>query len=333
MIGASVGARLAVSIVTGANEALILQCLESLFRTTRGDPFRLSVNVVCNRPGSSVGARLRAAFPQVRVLENAQIRGFAANHNLTLRASRADFILVLNDDLIFLDGAVAKAIRFLEEPGNQDVGVLTPRLLNPDGSLQPCTSSFPTVPRVLLWISGIRDRIPTTPRLFWLARLLGRGHGRSRYWEHDRTCDVDTFWGAAMFVRGRALREVGEMDETSRVGGEETEWHRRFWDRGWRVVFFADAEVIHLGSQTVGQDPWLENEFFKGSLNYFLRHRSPAVYYALLVSSAVVLGLRTLLAVLRRDRDLAGRTRLGLRTALVWMRAGRLERGVDHLSL
>lgn len=331
MTGGVARPHLDVSIVTGGNEPLIFECLESLFRTTRGDPFHLSVNVVCNRPGSSVGARLRAAFPSVHVLENAMVRGFAANHNVTLRASGADFILVLNDDLIFLDGAVGKAIRFLEEPGNQNVGMLTPRLLNPDGTLQPCTSSFPTVPRVLLWLSGIRDRIPTTRSLFWLARLLGRGHGRSRYWEHDRTCDVETFWGAAMVVRGRAIRDVGVMDETSQVGGEETEWHRRFWNRGWRVVFFAGAEVIHLGSQTIGQDPWLENEFFKGSLNYFRRHRSPLVYYTLLVSSAAVLGVRILLALLQGDRDLAGRMGLGLRTALAWIRAGRLE-PVDHPS-
>lgn len=322
--------RVDVSIVTGANEALIFQCLESFFRTTGREPFTQRVSVVCNTPGSPLGGRLRAQYADVRVVENQEVRGFAANHNLTLRSSNADFILVLNDDLVFLDGAVGAAIRFLEQPENRDVGILTPRLLNPDGTLQPCTSSFPTVPRVLLWISGIRDRIPTTKRLFWLARLLRRGHGRSRFWAHDRPCDVDTFWGAAMFVRGRALRDVGVMDEATIVGGEETEWHRRFWQHGWRVVFYPGAEVVHLGSQTVGQDPRLEIEFFKGCLNYFRRHRSRPVYYGLRLSAAAVFLLRSVVALLRGNRAQAGQARLGFQTAVAWLWASPSRSRVDH---
>jgi len=316
-----------VSIVSGLNQALTVQCLESLLGTAGDDRFDLRVTVTCNTPGSTLASRLRKQYPGVRVLENQSVKGFAANHNVVLRASTADYVLVLNDDLIFRPGAVAAAIEFLERPENQGVGTLTPRLLNPDGTLQPCTFSFPTVTRVLLAVSGIRDRIPTTPRLYWLARLLRRSNGRSRFWEHDRVCDVETFAGAAMFVRGRALRDVGVLDETTQVGGEETEWHRRFWERGWRVVFYPGAEVVHLGSQTVGRDPSLDNEFFKGALNYFRLHGSAGAYLGLLVSSAALFGFRRALAVVRGDRERAGRAAVGWRTALAWLRAGRSHAG------
>ena len=68
-----------------------------------------------------------------------------------------------------------------------------------------------------------------------------------------------------------------DVIDISQVGAEETEWHRRFYEHGWKVVFFADASVIHYGSQTVAENNGaLYPEYLKGVLNYFRLHRPAA---------------------------------------------------------
>lgn len=313
------GPTVAVSIVVGANEAMIFGCLKSLFATTRDANLSVSVTVVDNNTRGTVAERIREAFPAVRVIRNTSRRGFAANHNAVLVDADADYFLILNDDVICLDGALEHAVAFLEDAEDGDVGVVGPMLLNPDRTLQPSTYSFPSVARALFDVAGLRDMVPTTRRLFRFARLVGKGSGRSRFWAHDRICDVETFAGAFMLVRRSVWESVGGMDEAALVGGEDTEWHYRIWQAGWRVVFLPGAKVIHFGSETVGRTAGVRMEYLKGYLNFFRRHRSRLTFVVFATMAASVFSLRWVVSSVlgnpaRRAEDAAG-----LRTALQWL--------------
>ena len=294
---------LEVSVVFGANEEHIAACLASL-EDARASGLDVRVTVFANDPTSVLADELGARFPWARIVRNAGVRGFAENHNDVLRASSADYVLVLNDDVILRPGAVRACIDFLERPENARVASLSPRLLDPDGSLQRSTYAFPTPLRAWLSVTGLRAWLPFGRLTDAAARMSGRGAGRSRFWAHDRTVDVDTFRGACMFVRSATVHEIGAMDEASRIGVEEVEWHRRALDRGWRVVFFADAEVVHFGSRTIRLDPSLRNEYLKGFLNFFRKHRSPLVHRGFAAAAAGGLALRAAaLGVSGKGRD------------------------------
>jgi GT2 family glycosyltransferase len=177
----------------------------------------------------------------------------------------------------------------MELPENARVAAVSPRLDNTDGSLQPSTYSFSSMPQTLLAHSGIREHRVTESIVAAVAPILRRRAGSSRYWKHDRTMEVETFRGACVAVRMQAVREVGPMAEVALVGGEETEWHYRFQRAGWKVVFFADASVIHHGSQTVnnGSQQHLP-EYLKGTLYYF-RSSRPRITY--LIFCGMLLGV------------------------------------------
>jgi len=256
------------------------------------------------------------------IIENAQPLGFAANHNRILEQAQADYVFVLNDDLIFLPGSIEKMLDFMERPESQDIGVLSPRLLNPDGSLQPSTYAFPTVLTAFLDVSGLRNLIPFGRPLNALAYCLGRGKGRSRFWAHDRTVDVDTFRGACMLCRTRAVRQVGPMITISLAGGEETEWHYRFWKAGWRVVFFPEAEVIHYGGQTRGRMVSLRNERIKALLYFFGQHKSKIAFYTFGMLTWLTLGIRGYFYGIA-GRQIEAETDLaGSRIVAMWMKKG-----------
>jgi len=228
--------------------------------------------------------------------------GFAANHNRILRCATTDYLLVANDDLIFRGHAVSLALAELRRPENRDVGSLSPRLLNEDGTLQRSTYGFPTVSRALLDLSGIRDLLPHNRATDLVARHAGRGYGRSRFWPHDRACDVETFRGAAMFIRNAAWRDSGEFSEVATVRGEIAEWHRRSRDRGWRARYFPAAEVTHYGSRTVGRNRLLQNEYLKGYAVYFARFGKSSALPAFRICGVALSLVRLAAAALSGDR-------------------------------
>lgn len=288
-----------VSVVFGPNERHIEACLESLFREAAAASVAMAVTVVANGSGHDLADVLEKRFPGMEVVRNERTLGFAENHNRVLRRSTAEYVLVLNDDVVLLPGSLRACLAFFARPGNENVAVVAPRLLNPDGSLQPSTYSFPTLPRAFLSVTGLRQIVPFGRGLDLLARMIGRGQGKSRFWAHDRTVDIDTFRGAFVLVRGETVRQVGVMDEVSKVGVEETEWHRRMRDAGWRVVFHPEAEVIHHGSATIAGNYRLRNEYLKGFLNYFRKHRSGTAYRGFAVAAAAGLTGRAAVLALR----------------------------------
>lgn len=289
------------SVVSGSNEELIVDCLESLFETMRDSPYTWRVTATCNTPGSRLPERLRDEFPDVDVVVNSIVRGFAANHNEVLKRTQADYVWVLNDDLVFLPETVARVTEFLGAAENARVGALSPKLLNTDGSLQPSTYSFPSMPQTLLAHSGLRDHPLVSRMVSAAAPVLRRRLGSSRHWNHDRTLEVDTFRGACVVARMTAVKEIGLMSEVALVGAEEIDWHKRFIQAGWKVVFFADASVIHHGSQTIDHDAKHRPEYLKGTLQFFRRDSSPVTYGVFCLALLTMFTVQRGIAGLRRD--------------------------------
>jgi GT2 family glycosyltransferase len=295
------------SIVSGSNEELIVECLRSLYSSLESTRLDWKVIATCNNPASSLGERLKAEFPRIDIIQNNEPRGYASNHNVVLGRSQADYVWVLNDDLVFRPDTVEAVTNFMEQPENARVAIVGPRLDNPDGSLQPSTYSFSSMPQTMLSHSGIREH-PVTERIVaTLAPVLRRRVGSSRYWKHDRTIEVDMLRGACLAVRMKAVREVGLMSEVALVGGEEVEWHYRFHRAGWKIVFFSGTSVVHYGSQTVDHATQRHlPEYLKGTLHHFQKSR-PRITYGLFCGVLLgMFGVRLGAARLRRDDHMAG---------------------------
>lgn len=291
------------SVVSGSREDMLLGCLESLHTEMSESQLNWSVTVTCNTPGSGLADRLREAYPLIRLIENSGSRGFAANHNTVLAVSCARYVWLLNDDLLILPGAIHRVTAFMDRPENSRVAAVSPMLLNPDGSLQPSTYGFPSMPQILFGHSGLRDLRLTDALMRRVAPLLRSRAGSSRYWAHDRTVDVDTFRGACVAMRMKAVKEVGLMVEVAIVGGEETEWHRRFHQNGWTVVYFHEASVVHYGSQTVLGSSNFYHEYLKGALYFFRTSRPAATYKLFCVSLVAMFGAKAAIGWVRRDEQ------------------------------
>lgn len=215
---------LSVILVNWNTCDLLRDCLNSIRAGTAG--LKIELIAVDNGSTDASLAMLAADFPEVAVIANADNRGFAAANNQGLGVARGRHVLLLNTDTLVRGDVLARAVEWLD--AHPQVGVMGPRVLNSDGTVQDSVKGWP----------GFR----------YLARqTLGLRRNRAVNLGLQEAAPVPAVSGCAMFVRRAAIADVGLLDEAFFFYGEETDWCRRFARAGWGVHFAPVGEIVHFG--------------------------------------------------------------------------------------
>ena len=216
-------------------------CLRSIRETLAETPHEVIVSD--SAAERETGRMLRSDFPEVHYLEFARNVGFAKLVNAGLRAAGGDPLLILNADTVLIENTAKTLAQFLQ--AHPDVGMVGPRLEYQNGSHQPSAFRFYT-PAV---IAARRTFFGRTP---WGRRVLERFMLRDILSEPIAAMaalPVDWLMGSAFMVRRKAAEEVGELDERFFLYFEDVDWCRRFWERGYKVMWFPSARVVHVHAQ------------------------------------------------------------------------------------
>jgi N-acetylglucosaminyl-diphospho-decaprenol L-rhamnosyltransferase len=232
----------AAIIVSYNTRALLGDCLRSLRACTL--PLRVIVVDNASRDGSA--ELVREQFPEAELIDAGRNAGFAGGTNIGLAALGAlpQFVLILNPDTVVLPGAVEALVAFLE--AHPRVGLVGPRLLNPDGSWQPAAFRFPTLLMTALDLFPPGEALPGRLYNSWW-------HGRYPQDGGDAPFAIDHPLGACMLVRGDLIACVGAMDERYFMYSEEVEWCWRIRRAGWAIWQEPAARVLHVGGAATRQ--------------------------------------------------------------------------------
>lgn len=254
---------LSIIIVSWNVRELLRRCLASVEASLQGRPdLEGEVFVVDNASADASVQMVAAEFPQVHLVANAENRGFAAANNQAMAASRGRYLLLLNPDTEVVGGALGTMVDYLET--NPEVGVVGPKLLNADGSLQSSRRRFPTMATALVESTILQ-------RYFPRAGLLRRYYCLDQ--DDDEVQDVDWLVGACLMVRRRAMEQVGPMDDQFFLYSEELDWCRRIRGAGWRVAYLPKARVVHHYGQSSAQDmPQRHIRFQDSKCRYFAKY-------------------------------------------------------------
>jgi GT2 family glycosyltransferase len=163
--------------------------------------------------------------------------------NQALAGAATDVLVALNPDTIPAPRSLAMLVDTLRT--DDKIGVVVPRLLNPDGSLQPSVHRFPSVS-----LSLAMGLIPMTLR----DGPIGRHFWLEGYNDHDRRDRIDWAIGAVHAIRRDALPDPDHpYDERRFMYAEDLAlcWSMR--ERGWSVVLDPEAEVVHVGGVAAAQ--------------------------------------------------------------------------------
>lgn len=225
--------KLSIIIVNYFSGNLVRQSLKKLFG--QNFDFKWEVIVVDNSPEERLGEKLLPAFPLVKYISLEENLGFASGNNIGLREARGEILLILNPDIFVTPSSLEGMMDYLEF--KREAGVVAPQLLNPDGSIQYSCHHFPK------WFMPILRRT-FLGNFSWAKKYLD--YYEMKYWDHMSEKEVDWAMGACLMVRRDGLEKVGYMDDGFFLYFEDTDWCRRFWSSGLKVIYLPQAKMFHF---------------------------------------------------------------------------------------
>ena len=182
--------------------------------------------------------RLRAVCDDGRVtyVLNGKNLGFGAGHNIAIKSSlsEANYHVVLNPDVHFEKGVLEALLSFARS--RPDVGVVMPKVLNPDGSIQHLCKQLPS-PSDLI----VRRFLPSFLKPLMEARLA-RYEFRDQ--DYNSVLSVPVLSGCFMMLNCAALSQVGSFDERYFMYMEDVDLCRRMQE-GYKTIYFPKVAIYH----------------------------------------------------------------------------------------
>jgi GT2 family glycosyltransferase/subtilisin-like proprotein convertase family protein len=200
--------------------------------------------------------------PGIRAIPSERNLGFSGGVNLAARHATRPYLMLLNPDTKVLGPVVRDLEAWLTN--HPETGVVGPRVLNPDGSVQASARGFPGVSAVFggrsTWLS---QRFPNN----WLSRrhLLGR----------DSTTPIRVDWvaGSCFMTPRAAFDRVGGLDEGFFLYWEDADYCLRIGDIGLNVTYLPTVSVRHAVGRSAELVPELAiRAFHESALRLYLKH-------------------------------------------------------------
>jgi N-acetylglucosaminyl-diphospho-decaprenol L-rhamnosyltransferase len=236
------------------------RCLESLHAAPPGIPH--DITVVDN--ASTVGGleAIRSRWPEVAFIALDRNRGFAAGNNAGIRATRGEWLLLLNSDTVVPAGALDTLVsRLLAHPLAAAAG---PRLIDRSGraelSFGPAMSPLGELRQKA--VGALYDRA--------IAPIAGWVERQTRREQH-----VDWVSGACLLVSRSDAESVGLLDERFFLYAEDVDFCAGLRARGRRILFAPAAEVTHLRGRSRASDPAGANAAYRRSQIAFYEKHHP----------------------------------------------------------
>ena len=279
-------------IVSFNTRALLERCLDSL--PAAAAPFSCEAIVVDNGSDDGSIAMIRERFPHVQLVERPDNPGFARSTNLGLERACGRVRVWLNPDCLPSPGSLALLVEHLDL--HPETGAVGPRLLYPDGRVQPSAQRFPNASLVFYRFLGL-GRVARGRLFGWLWRAVGRSASATAraYFESIEQAgparSVDWITGACLATRAEDCRRIGPLDEGYFMYCEDADWCQRVHTAGLQVHYLPQAIVVHHVGASGATNPLIAYHSYRSLLRYFLRYR-PAQFGPLRVLMLFAFGLR-----------------------------------------
>ncbi len=228
-------AKLTASIVIYKSNLQQLQKAVESFLNSTGNSL---LYLIDNSPSEQIGNTFN--HPRIEYIFNNKNIGFGAAHNLALTAAiknGSTYHLVLNPDVYFDSNVVHQLCQFMEN--DPTVGLVMPKVLYPDGRLQPLCKLLPS-PSTLFIRRFMHLKQSWTDRLNHYYEMHFSGY--------NKVMDVPFLSGCFMFLRVDALKKIGLFDEGIFLYTEDADLSRRIHQH-YRTVFNPEVTIYHYNQR------------------------------------------------------------------------------------
>ncbi|MDR3689149.1 MAG: glycosyltransferase family 2 protein [Fimbriimonas sp.] len=286
---------LSVTICSWNTQNDLRACIASLEAAMGEAPFE--VIVVDNNSEDGSPDMVASEFPWVRLYRMDRNLGFTGGHNYAMEQRKAPHVFLLNSDAAVHPGTIRSLLSFIRS--NPGAGIIGPKVLNPDGSLQFSCRRFPNPLAALFRNTPIGKLFPNNR--FTRDYLM-------QDWTHEAPREVDWVSGCAFLVRSEVIEKIGVFDTDYFMYFEDVDWCYRAWHGGFKVMYVPDAVVTHaIGRSTDKAPNRMIGRFHSSMLRFYRRNMLVKVPFVLrplaLACAAAAIGLRASLFITKNKLD------------------------------
>jgi hypothetical protein len=251
---------ISIVIVSWNTKAMLLNCLHSIFEANG----RCVLQVIVVDNGSSDGSpeAVQNQFPDVDLIQAKENLGFAKANNIGIKLANGRHICLINSDVVVSSGCLDHMSAYMD--AHNSVGMVAPKILNSDLTLQLSCREFPS-----LWNSFCRALALDSmfPNLQFFSGSL------MQFWPHDKSRSVDVVSGCFWMLRKEAVADVGPLEEQFFMYSEDVDYCKRYWKKGWEIVYLPEVDSIHHGGASSSLHPVrFQIEGLKARLQYWRKH-------------------------------------------------------------
>ena len=211
-------------------------------------PIEAEVFVVDNNSVDDSVEMVKEKFPEIHLIENKSNPGFSTANNQAIKLAKGEYVLLLNPDTVVEENTFEKCIDFMD--AHPDAGGLGVKMIDGSGKFLPESKrGFPSPFVAFCKTFGLSSIFPK-------SKTFNRYH--LGFLDENKTHEVDVLAGAFMMLRKSVLDEIGLLDETFFMYGEDIDLSYRIVQAGYKNYYFTDTTIIHYKGESTK----------KGSLNY-----------------------------------------------------------------
>jgi hypothetical protein len=225
---------------------------------------RSEVIVVDNASGDESRGLIMGNFPDVTWIALKNNVGFGKASNVGALNARGTYLLFLNPDTLVTSNTLKVCTDFLAE--RPDVGMMGPKILNPDGSFQPsCRRSFPTPFDAFSHFAGLSALFPKSKRF---------GKYNFTFMDPNVSMEVDAVSGSFMMMRREVFEEIGGFDKAFFMYGEDLDICARIKQKGLRVWYLPTTQIVHFkGKSSAKQHLRSRFAFYEAMILFSRKYR------------------------------------------------------------
>lgn len=219
-------------VLTWNGADLLRKCLPSVVEAARNCPIPATVLVVDNGSVDDTIPLLNLSFPTVRVLKLSENLGFVLGNNQGVKASSADVVLLLNNDMLVDKDFVGPLIEALSDP-----------------------NTFAATSQIMMRDGVRREETGATTGWFRRGRFQA-AHAPIDAFDGGGATPVLYAGGGSMAVRREQFLAMGGFNPLFRpIYWEDVDLSYRALKSGLRVLLVPRSKVLHLHRSTMSRFP------------------------------------------------------------------------------
>ncbi len=285
--------KLTIIIVNYNVKHFLKQCLQSVenaIAKTSAEVF-----VVDNNSVDGSVAMVKKEFPKANVIANTENVGFSKANNQAIQKAKGEYVLLLNPDTVVEEDTFAKVVGFMDK--TPDAGGLGVKMIDGSGKFLPESKRGLPTPMVAFYkIAGLSSLFPH-------SRRFGRYH--LKYLDKEKIHKVDVLSGAFMLLRKKVIDQIGPLDETFFMYGEDIDLSYRITKAGYNNYYYPETTIIHYkGESTKKESINYVVVFYNAMIIFAKKHfaKKYASVFSFLIRTAIMMsaGLAIFKRLLKR---------------------------------